>query len=128
MARTFIAYINQEKIPLRKALQTSLNALGYKLVVEDDYVPLASSGYLPCTLDGEDAGLTIRFMASENVPDKDTAISLQWGGDDREKLTVLMVATALVKDFDAIVYDDQGAQLSLEALSAMISNMLSEMV
>lgn len=105
MAVTYTAFIKSEQIPLRAALQAALKALGFKLTLEDDYVPFASSGYLPCTLDGEDAGFNIRFVKSDAITNKDAAIVLQSGGDPREDATVTMIAAALANDFDAVVQD-----------------------
>lgn len=61
MARARTAYLNRADVPDRAALQAALDAFKLKLVLDDGYVPLETSGYLPCTLHGEDAGFTLRF-------------------------------------------------------------------
>jgi hypothetical protein len=118
MARTTTAFLNRSQIPGRPALQAAIKALGFKLTLEEDYVPFASSGYLPCTLDGEDAGFTLRFAASDEIAGKDSAITLQWGGDPREQASVMMVAAALAHNFDAVVRDPGNATKSAEELTA----------
>lgn len=126
MARTYIVKMKQEAFPLRGALQAAIKALGYPLTLEDDYVPFASSGYLPCTLDGEDAGFIIRFI-SNDIAGEDATISLQWSGDPREKATVLIVATALASSFNATVLDENNEILALTELTASTKKSLASM-
>ena len=114
MAKSYIAYLERSRVPDWQALQAALKALRFPLTVDDDYVPFESGGYLPCTLDGEDAGVDIRFADSaaqlvehpglqEAVGARDTAIVLRAGGDPRERATALMLAAALAHSFDAQV-------------------------
>jgi hypothetical protein len=117
MARNYTVYIQKHNIPLRKALQAAISSLGYKLTVEDEYVPFASSGYLACTLNGEDAGLMVRFVNSDSHPPQDAVISLQWSADPREKATANIIALALASQFDAWVYDENAQALSLDILA-----------
>jgi hypothetical protein len=119
MARSFTVLINQADFPLRASLQAAIKDLHFNLTVEDDYVPFVSSGYLPCTLEGEDAGLMMRFCKLEPPADKDGSVNLQWSGDPREKITVLMIASALASQFNASVLDESHALISPPALVAM---------
>ena len=118
MAKSFIAYLERSRVPDRAALQAALKALRFPLTVDDGYVPFETSGYLPCTLDGEDAGVDIRFADSatqlaghpglqEAVGERDAAIVLRWGGDPRERASALMLAAALAQHFDAQVQSKQ---------------------
>lgn len=125
MARSFTVLIHQADFPLRAALQAAIKDLNFNLTVEDDYVPFVSSGYLPCTLEGEDAGLMIRFFKHEPPTDKDDSISLQWSGDPREKVTVLIIASALASQFNANVLDENSAPVSASALFSMAKQALS---
>ncbi|MDX1914010.1 MAG: hypothetical protein SFU55_00370 [Methylophilus sp.] len=127
MARTYTVKMKQDAFPLRGALQAAIKTLGYPLTLEDDYVPFASSGYLPCTLDGEDAGLIIRFIGSEDVTNQNASISLQWSGDAREKVTVMIVATALASSFKATVLDENNVELSLAELTTSTKNVLASL-
>jgi hypothetical protein len=88
MARTQIAYLNRKDVPARKALQEAVDQLGFKVTLDDSYAPFKTTGYLPCTLDGEDAGFDMRFqnVAADMLPalkssigTHDTAILFRWG-------------------------------------------------
>lgn len=118
MARAYTAFLNANQIPDLGTLQAAIKALGFKLAVDDAYVPLQSSGYLPCTLDGEDAGITIRFAESNETAGKDTAITLQWSGDPREQVSATMIAATLAHGFAATVRDQNQQAASAEALVA----------
>jgi len=118
MAKSLIAYLERNRVPDRTALQGALKALRFPLSVDDGYVPFETSGYLPCTLDGEDAGVDLRFVDSatqlaghpglqDAVGARDAAIVLRWGGDPREHASALMLAAALARDFDAQVQSTQ---------------------
>ncbi len=63
MARSQTAYLLRDDVPTRAALQKAIDGLKFKLTLDNSYVPFQTSGYLPCTLDGEDAGFDIRFQA-----------------------------------------------------------------
>jgi hypothetical protein len=110
MARTLTAYLKREDVPVRKALQQAIDKLAFQLKLDDGYAPFETSGYLPCTLDGEDAGFDLRFKEAgadgSNVSDmgaRSTKISCKWGGDPREEASALIVCAALVNDFQALV-------------------------
>jgi hypothetical protein len=110
------AILRRSDVPSREALQEALKTLKFKLTLDESYVPLESSGYLPCTINGEDGGFDIRFDRLETylgkyaelescLEQRDTLISLRWSGDPREEVCALMVAAALAQGFDAIVHD-----------------------
>jgi hypothetical protein len=116
MPRAQSAYLARKDVPARKELQQAIKALKFKVTLDDGYTPFKTSGYLPCTLDGEDAGFTIKFqdVGAEAAPsaalkdrlgDKDVEIAFKWSGDIREYIAAMAVCAALVKDFGAIVYD-----------------------
>jgi len=139
MAKSYIAYLERNGVPDRQALQAALKGLRFPLAVDDGYVPFESSGYLPCTLDGEDAGVDIRFSDSatqlaehpqlqEAVGSRDAAIMLRWGGDPRERTSALMLAAALAHSFDAQVQSQQDdTMLAPEALLIEARQRLSEL-
>jgi len=114
MARTRIVFISRADIPVRRALQGAIDRLGFKLTLDDAYAPFKTAGYLPCTLDGEDAGFDLRFQdvpadvspaLKAAIGDRDVAIAFRWAGDPREELAALAVCIALVADFGALVCD-----------------------
>jgi hypothetical protein len=127
MARSFTVLINQVDFPLRAPLQAAIKGLNFNLTVEDDYVPFVSSGYLPCTLEGEDTGLMMRYCKLEPPTDKDGSVNLQWSGDLREKITVLMIASVLASQFNAHVLDENHALISAPALVIVTKQALARM-
>jgi hypothetical protein len=108
-----------------------VSALKLGLTLDDGYAPFKTSGYLPCTLDGEDAGFDLRFKdvtaadlaatptVQSNVGDRDAAMSFKWGGDPREQAAAYGVCAALAKNFGAVVQQgDADVLLSFEGLLA----------
>src|SRR5271169_5195292 len=126
MIRAQIAYLNRKDVPARNSLQAAIHQLGFKVALDDSYEPFETSGYLPCTLDGEDAGFDLRFKdvaadlsstpaLQSSMGDRDTAVSCRWGGDPREEVSALIVCAALVRNCDALVQQGDGdALLSFE--------------
>lgn len=127
MARTYTVFLDSDRIPALAALQAAIKALGFKLTLDDAYAPLTFSGYLPCTLDGEDAGVTIKFADSQEIGDKDTAITLQYGGDLREQASAAMIAAAFAHGFAATVHDQNQQAASAEALVADASKQFANL-
>ncbi|HEY8139309.1 MAG TPA: hypothetical protein VIF61_15815 [Methylocystis sp.] len=120
MARAQIAYLNREDVPARKPLQAAIQQLGFKLALDDSYEPFETKGYLPCTMDGEDAGFDLRFQHVEEglssnlssaIGGRDTAMKFRWAGDPREQFAALAVCAALVEKFGAIVHEPEGDRL-----------------
>lgn len=111
MARLLSVHLARERVPARAALQKALGELGFALTLDEGYEPFGAAGYLPCTLDGEDAGFDLRFAAldaAQQSEGRDTLMSLRWGGDPREQASALAVAAALAQRFGAQVADDAG--------------------
>ncbi len=128
MARALTAYLKRTDVPQRAALQAAIKALKFPLTLDDAYVPFETAGYLPCTLDGEDAGFDLRFKeAAAELPeglkasagDRDMAMAMTWGGDPREAAAALIVCAALAKDFDAIV--QEGGTETLLSFDALVA-------
>ncbi|MFG1347053.1 hypothetical protein V5F59_19350 [Xanthobacter autotrophicus DSM 431] len=116
MARARTCYLSRADVPARDALQKAVDGLKLKLVLDDGYVPFETSGYLPCTLDGEDAGFTIRFRDVEAdlskapalaaaLGGRDVAVDIKWSGDIREEVSAMGVCAALTGSFGALVHD-----------------------
>ncbi len=111
MARIRIAYMSRAQMPARRELQEAIDRLGFKLTLDDAYAPFKTGGYLPCTLDGEDAGFDLRFQGVADVPpalkravgNRDAAIVFRWAGDPREELAALAVSAAFANEFGALV-------------------------
>jgi hypothetical protein len=120
MARAQTAYLNRKDVPARDLLQAAIRQLGFKLALDDSYEPFETKGYLPCTLDGEDAGFDLRFQHVEEgvssnlasaIGGRDTAMRFRWAGDPREQLAALAVCAALADKFGAIVHEPEGDRL-----------------
>ncbi|MGJ5203246.1 hypothetical protein [Bradyrhizobium sp. HKCCYLR20261] len=113
MARVLTAYLKRTDVPTRPALQQAIARLPFALTLDDGYVPFETSGYLPCTLDGEDAGFDLRFagVTERRADAGEVAMTMKWSGDPREEAAALAVGAALARDFRATVERD-GAQLS----------------
>jgi hypothetical protein len=122
MARAQSAFLSRSNVPGRKDLQAALDALGFKITLDDTYVPLKSSGYLPCTLDGEDSGFTIKFAdiaesgelpepVRAEIGERDVEISFRWSGDQRELACAMAVGAVLSKSFSAVIYDPDGKNI-----------------
>jgi hypothetical protein len=118
MARAHTLYLMRNDAPGRKPLQEAIGALKFKLVLDESYAPFETSGYLPCTFEGEDAGFDIRF--SELRPDlsrfpalaariggRDAAMAFRWSGDARERASALIVSAALAQAFGALAHDPE---------------------
>lgn len=130
MARTQTVFLNRADVPARKALQDAIDGLGFKLTLDDGYAPFKTAGYLPCTLDGEDAGFDIRFQdvaadispaLKSGIGSRDVAIALRWSGDPREQLAALGVSAALAQKFGAVAHEPDGGELlSFDQLMARV--------
>jgi hypothetical protein len=126
MARALTAFLNRVDVPVRKALQQAIDRLPFALTLDHGYVPFETAGYLPCTLDGEDAGFDLHFKDAaaavvetpglkDALGERDIAMSCKWGGDPREETAALAVCAALAKEFGALVQRD-GATLSYDEI------------
>lgn len=116
MSRSQSAFLERKDVPLRRDLQRAVDALGFKITIDDTYVPMKSSGYLPCTFDGEDSGFTIKFVEVDPTAERpaaleaargarDVEIAFNWTGDPREVVCAMAVGAALAQNFGAVVYD-----------------------
>jgi hypothetical protein len=125
MARALNAFLNRDKVPARNPLQQAIEALGFALKLDADYAPFETAGYLPCDLDGEDAGFDLRFK--EMAPDaegRDTGMACKWGGDPREEAAAAIFCAALVKDFGAVVREGE-TEIGADALVAKAKKALA---
>jgi hypothetical protein len=110
-----IVFLSHSRVPTRQALQEAITGLRFRLSIDESYVPFECAGYIPCTLDGEDAGFEIKFSHSSarlgdmpvlrsQIGDRNTAITLRWGGDPRERASAMIVSAVLAESFDALVH------------------------
>lgn len=130
MARALHAYLEPERMPERAALQAAIKKLGFALTLDEAWVPFQTTDYLPCTLEGEDAGVYVRFARDAALPEaaaghaaargaRSAEVQLRWGGDKREELAATIIAGALADTFDALVLEpDRGVRKSTSGLKA----------
>ncbi len=135
MAKSLTVFLTRAQVPARNDLQNAIKDLRFRLALDDAYAPFDRSGYVPCTLDGEDAGIDIRFADSraqlsdqpalqEQAGDHAVAMLLRAGGDPREETSMLILAAVLAARFDGLVLRPGGdtfvsaEPLSQEARSA----------
>ena len=132
MPRAITVYLKSTDVPKRKALQEAVDnlKLGALIRLDEAYMPFEMAGYLPCILNGEDAGFDMWFKnrpseftvspaLQSQIGDRGVAILCKWGGDSREAASALIVCAALVKYFDAIAQEGNGdTLLSSEQLLA----------
>jgi hypothetical protein len=114
MARAYSVFLLRKNVPAREALLQAIKGLKFKLDLDDGYAPFKTAGYLPCTLEGEDAGFDLRFkdidpahvtkLAAE-LGERDVEIAFKWSGDVREAASAFIVCAALANDFAALIYD-----------------------
>ena len=125
MARALTAFLLRAKVPARKPLQQAIDALGFALKLDADYAAFETAGYLPCDLDGEDAGFDLRFKDAESDSEgRDVALACKWGGDPREEAAAAIFCAALAKDFGALVRQDD-AEINCEQLLAKAKKALA---
>lgn len=125
MARLLTVWIKRQDVPSRPVLQKAIKALGAPLSLDEAYAPFETAGYLPCTLDGEDAGFDLRFKEGQTpAPElmarlngRDIAMTCKWGGDPREDAAASLFCAALVKSFGALAQQDDSF-VTAEALLA----------
>jgi hypothetical protein len=127
MAKVRTAYLKREHVPSRTALQDAIKHLRFKLILDESYTPFESTGYIPCTLDGEDAGVEIKFGATDfsvlaptikaAIGDRDTTITIRSGADPREIVSAAIIAATLANSFGALIQNQGGEALeNAEAL------------
>lgn len=122
MPRSLAVYLKATDVPTRKVLQKAIDQLKLGLTLDEAYTPFEMAGYLPCILNGEDAGFDMWFKnhpwefvvpaaIQPLVKDRDVAILCKWGGDPREAASAAIVSAVLVKDFGAVVHEGRGETL-----------------
>lgn len=114
MARNRTATLSASRLPDASALNKALKAEKFNLVVDGEWDNAEHSGYLPCTLAGEDAGFNLSRTPTANG---ELLLTLKWGGDKREQAAAIGVLAMLASHFEAEVKDPEAStQLTTEAL------------
>lgn len=128
MSNTQFAFLMKDQVPNRSALQASIDSLDFNLQLDPEFTPFEDEGFSPCNLNGnDDVGFEIYYEpASDIVEDdedfqnivsnKDYCISMCWGGEMADCVSVLIVSCALAKDFGAIISYEGEEPESLEEM------------
>jgi hypothetical protein len=127
MAKRFSILLNKSKLPDREALQAQIKQLGFKLTLEEEIPLFCVPKYLPCTLNGEDAGFTLNVAANQAQPNMDAVAMIQWGGDPREKAAAAMVACAFAFTTDCLILDSENNPQSRESLKSLSQKALASL-
>lgn len=128
MSNTQFAFIKKDKVPNREALQSSIQKLGFNLELDPDFTPFEDEGFSPCILNGEEnIGFEIYYETVKDITeddgelkkiaiDKDYCISMSWGGRMKDCASVMIVSSALAKDYDAIISYEGDAPETLDKI------------
>ncbi|GEM_PF-1553436 len=128
MSNTQYVFMKKEKVPNREALQATINKLGFDLQLNSGFTPFIDEGFSPCNFYGEnDIGFEIYYFSADEITEDDEdfkkisdgndfCISMSWGGSMKDYASVMIVCSALAKDFGAIIsYEGDNAD-SLEKI------------
>jgi hypothetical protein len=124
MANEQYAFLRSSSMPTRDELQQAIDRAGFDLKLDADYQPRTNVGFVPCTLNGKEAGVEMYFDDSKELldsfreiaEDRDCCISFRWGGGMQECACAMIVSFALAESFDAIVsYEGEPPPESMRA-------------
>jgi len=104
MSRTRIATLGANRLPDAALLNRALKAQRLKLSVDSEWGDVEHNGYVPCALEGEDAGFELRRSTGT---DGQPVLVFRWGGDRREQAAALAVLSVLASQFGAEVTDPE---------------------
>jgi len=132
MSNTQFAFLKQDRLPSRAALQAAIDALGYDLQLYPELDLRSDSGFSPCVLNGvPDVGFELETGPVAEVAgddeeilaiagDNDLCISMVWRSSMKDCAAVMIVSCALQKDFGAVIsYEGEEPQALEDALAAL---------
>lgn len=138
MSNTQIAFLNRSNVPIRDALQASIERLGFNLKLDPEFTPFDDSGFSPCTLDGTpDVGFEVYYAPASEIVNgdsnleaiaagRDFSITMVWGGSMKDCACVMVVSCALATDFGAIVTYEGEPPDTAEMLLANTKSILAD--
>ena len=138
MSNIQYAFTERQRVTSRSQLQDAIASLGFDLKLHPQYTPFEGSGFLPCTLNGEEGpGFEIQYFPASELTSDDKAlqryaagrnlcISMSWHGSMKDLACVLLVSCALVKDFGAVVCYEGEPPESLETMMAVLPEVLAD--
>lgn len=138
MSNTQFAYLEQDRLPGRAALQTAIDALGYDLQLYPGLDLRSDAGFSPCVFNGvPDVGFeletgTVAEVAGDDeevlaiAGDKDLSISMTWRSSMKDCAAVMIVSCALQKDFGAVISYESEEPQPLEDVLAALPGIVAE--
>ena len=142
MSNTQFAFMKKSAVPAAAALQQSIDALGFDLKLDPELDFFADEGFSPCVFNGEpDIGFELGSEPAaaileddedfkEIAGDNDWCISMTWRGSMKDCASVMIVSSALARDFGAVIsYEgDPAVELAemLEGTRTMIAELRDE--
>lgn len=111
MSNTQYVFLMRDKMPNREALQESINALGFDLMLHPDFTPFTDSGFSPCILNGvSDVGFEVLYEAASEIEGlkhiagaNDLCMEMTWHSSMQDCACAMIVSCALARDFGAVV-------------------------
>ncbi len=135
MSNEQFAFLKRTKVPSRAAWQVAINACGFDFQLDEELTPFEDSGFLPCKLNGADAGFEIYYDGSAELLEefadiadgRDYCIAFRWGGNMAECASVLIASYALARYFGAVVSYEGEDPNEPEELLAEIKECIAEL-
>ena len=133
MSMSLFAILNKTDVPEVKDWQAEIDDAGFDLKLDSRLVPYETSGFLPCTLFGDDAGFEIGYEGVEELPEtlrclaegRDVCISFGWSSSLLEGASAMTAAYALAMERDAVVlFEDQVLSTDMEGFRVVLSEFL----
>jgi len=123
MANEQYAFIEKAKVPSREAWQAAIDECGFDFQLDPELKPFEDSGFMPCKLNGADAGVEIYYdgsaeflsQFSDIAQERDYCIAFRWGGSMIECASAMVACYALAKNFGAVVSYEGGEPEALES-------------
>jgi hypothetical protein len=111
MANEQFAFLKSSRVPTRDQWQQAIDRAGFDLKLDPLFEPRTNVGFVPCKLNGAEAGVEMYFDDSTEFMDafgslageRDCCISFRWGGSMQECACAMVASFALASEFDAVV-------------------------
>lgn len=128
MSNTQYAFLTTSRVPTRVELQASIDSLGFDLKLHPELDLRSDTGFSPCILAGvEDVGFELFGQPSADVADgdpdlvemigeNDFSISMVWRSSMQDCACVMIVSSAMAKDYGAVISYEGEPPVSLDEL------------
>ena len=136
---TQYCFLFSNKFPTKESLQKSVDDLGFGLKLDPELDLENDDGFSPCQLEGyEDVGFEIECGTVDEIFEDDEEfaghigkrnryISMSWGGNFEDCLSVMLVTKALLVNFDAVTTYDCEEPDSEDDIESGIQECLREL-